>query len=401
MKCINGRFYSEDGLIEDEGSLRKLIYDELSVWLDSGVSKRTEELIKALRIASFSDPIPPDFERIHVANGTLQLDGDFTEEKVHCLNRLNVNYRPDAPAPARWLSFLSELLAEEDIPTLQEYLGYCLLPVTKAQKMMMLIGRGGEGKSRIQCVMSAIFSDSMNTTSIQKVETNRFSRADLEGKLLMIDDDMDMSALPKTSYIKSIITCEGKMDTERKGIQSAQRRLYVRFLCFGNGALTALHDRSDGFFRRQIILTTKDRPEDRVDDPFLSEKLTAEKEGIFLWMFEGLKRLIANDYRFTISQRAQDNLAAVSRDADNIRGFMESEGYFLFEENGAARTRDLYKAYLVWCDDNAEQPMSMKSFANHFAVNHRRYSLTPTNNIYSTGRRGRGYTGIRVVCDCA
>ena len=105
MKCINGRFYSEDGLIEDEGSLRKLIYDELSVWLDSGVSKRTEELIKALRIASFSDPIPPDFERIHVANGTLQLDGGFTEEKVHCLNRLNVDYRPDAPAPARWFSF--------------------------------------------------------------------------------------------------------------------------------------------------------------------------------------------------------------------------------------------------------------------------------------------------------
>ena len=245
MKCINGRFYTTEGLVEDEGRLKKQIYDELSIWLDSGVSRKTEDLLKALRITAYSDPIPLDMERIHVANGTLFLDGTFTGEMAHCNNRLTVNYDPAAHAPERWLHFLDDLLTEEDIPTLQEYLGYCLLPVTKAQKMMMLIGKGGEGKSRIQGVMSAIFGDSMNTTSIRKVETNRFSRADLEGKLLMIDDDMDMDALPKTSYIKSIISCEGKMDTERKGIQSVQRRLYVRFLCFGNGAMTAMHDRDE------------------------------------------------------------------------------------------------------------------------------------------------------------
>ena len=56
----------------------------------------------------------------------------------------------------------------------------------------------------------------------------------------------------------------------------------MRFLCFGNGALNALHDKSDGFFRRQIMLTTKGRPAGRADDPFLVDKLLREKEGIFL-----------------------------------------------------------------------------------------------------------------------
>ena len=161
---------------------------------------------------------------------------------------------------------------------LQEYLGYCLIPSTKGQKMLMLIGKGGEGKSRIGVVMNAIFGLNMNTTSIQKVENNRFARADLEGKLLMIDDDLDMNALTKTNYVKSIVTAELRMDLERKKEQSYQGQLYVRFLCFGNGALTALHDRSDGFFRRQIILTTKDKPADRFDDPFLAEKLIAMLE---------------------------------------------------------------------------------------------------------------------------
>ena len=128
----------------------------------------------------------------------------------------------------------------------------------------------------------------MNTTSIQKVESNRFSRADLENKLLMVDDDMDMSALPKTNYIKSIVTSECKMDMERKGRpELSEPALCAVFLCFGNGALTALHDKSDGFFRRQIVLTTKDRPAGRVDDPFLVDKLLREKEGIFLWCLDG------------------------------------------------------------------------------------------------------------------
>ena len=167
-------------------------------------------------------------DRIHVANSTLFTDGRFTPEKAYCNNRLTVSYRPDAPPPEKWLRFLAELLHPEDIPTLQEYLGYCLLPTTKGQKMLMLIGKGGEGKSRIGLVMRSIFGDSMNTTSIQKVENNRFSRADLESKLLMVDDDMDMSALPKTNYIKSIVTSECKMDMERKGVQSYQSQLYVR-----------------------------------------------------------------------------------------------------------------------------------------------------------------------------
>ena len=77
----------------------------------------------------------------------------------------------------------------------------------------------------------------------------------------------------------------------------------MRFLCFGNGALTALHDKSDGFFRRQIVLTTKDRPAGRADDPFLVDKLLQEKEGIFLWRLEGLHRLIGNNYQCGVHQQ--------------------------------------------------------------------------------------------------
>lgn len=308
MKCVRGRLFTVDGLIEDEGQIGNLILEEISGVLTSGLSKVVTNLLASIKLQAYSPPLPIETDRIHVANGTYFMDGSFSTDRSYCNNRLSVSYDPNAPAPTRWLQFLSELLQEDDIPTLQEFLGYCLLPTTKGQKMLMLIGKGGEGKSRIGLVMRSLLGDSMNTTSIQKVESNRFSRADLENKLLMVDDDMDMSALPKTNYIKSIVTSECKMDMERKSVQSYQSQLYVRFLCFGNGALTALHDKSDGFFRRQIVLTTKDRPAGRADDPFLVEKLLREKKGIFLWRLEGLHRLIGNNYQFTVSSKARENM---------------------------------------------------------------------------------------------
>ncbi len=39
----------------------------------------------------------------------------------------------------------------------------------------------------------------------------------------------------------------------------------------------------------------QEKPVDRADDPDLAEKMKAEAEGIFLWAFEGLQRLVANN----------------------------------------------------------------------------------------------------------
>lgn len=397
MKCVRGRLFTVDGVVEDEAEVSQQILEAVRCCVTSGLSKLVANLLASLKLQAYSPPLPIETNRIHVANGTYFMDGHFLSKKTYCNNRLAASYRQDSPKPEKWLRFLSELLESEDIPTLQEYLGYCLLPTTKAQKMLLLIGKGGEGKSRIGLVMRSILGDSMNTTSIQKVENNRFSRADLENKLLMVDDDMDMSALPKTNYIKSIVTAECKMDMERKGVQSYQSQLYVRFLCFGNGALTALHDQSDGFFRRQIVLTTKDRPADREDDPFLVEKLVAERDGIFLWCLEGLHRLIANNYRFTISLKTQENVETVRRSSNNVVEFLQSEGYIRFRADYEASSKSIYEAYKLWCEDNVRKPLSANRLSSELTQNAMLYNVEPTNNIYSGGKRVRGFVGIEVL----
>lgn len=55
-----------------------------------------------------------------------------------------------------------------------------------------------------------------------------------------ITDDLPLrgeifESLKQTSYVKSIVTAQGKMDLERKGKQSYQGWLFSRLLAFSNG----------------------------------------------------------------------------------------------------------------------------------------------------------------------
>ena len=234
LKCVNGTLYTLDGPVEDESEIKQRILENIEEYVTSGLSKKVTNILETIKLLAFSDPFPIEQDCIHLQNGVYHLpDGSFQESRLFCQNRLPVRYDPKAASPDRWLTFLHELLDDADIPTLQEYLGYCLIPSTKGQKMMLIVGKGGEGKSRIGLVLKRLMGDAASNGSVQKVENNRFARADLERRLLMIDDDMDMNALPKTNYIKTIVTAEAKLDLERKGVQSYQRDIYARFLCFG------------------------------------------------------------------------------------------------------------------------------------------------------------------------
>ena len=393
MITVNGTFFTVNGIVNDENRLKKEIYDRIKPYVTSNIAKRVTNLLDVMRMECCAADLLLYQDRIHVANGTYHLDGTFSTKKDYCRNRLPVAYQPDAPQPVTWLHFLSQLLEPEDILTLQEFIGYCFIPSTKGQKMLMLTGKGGEGKSRIGVVLRALLGTNMKTGSVAKVETSNF-----EHELLMLDDDMKLEALPQTNNIKAIITAELPMDLERKRQQSYQGDLYVRFIGLGNGVLQALHDRSVGFFRRQIILTTKEKDPNRKDDPYIAEKMAAEAEGIFLWALEGLQRLIANDFHFTLSQSALENLNDAVSDGNNIIDFLASEGYIRFRADYEASSKNLYAVYKQWCDDNALNSLSQKSFCSFLKQNESRYNLEYTNKVnIGGGRFARGFVGIELL----
>ena len=137
----------------------------------------------------------------------------------------------------------------------------------------------------------------------------------------------------------------------------------ARLLAFSNGDLQALFDRSDGFYRRQLVLTTKEKPAGRVDDPDLAEKMKAEVEGILLWAFEGLQRLAANNFKFTESDRTRGNREAVKRDNNNVYDFLDSDGYVRLKADLSASSKELYEVYQIYCTENNLPALKPRSFS--------------------------------------
>ncbi len=400
LRCISGAFYGPLGAVPD-GKVKSEIQAELAPYFHSRLAARVNGLLEALRNCCYSEPPDPEPNVIHTANGELDIgaQGSFTFVPAFrfCLNRVAAEYHADAPKPELWLKFLNDLLYPEDIPTLQEFLGYCLVPTTKAQKMLMLIGSGGEGKSVAGAAAREVLGYE-NTASgrLNDLDENRFAAANLENRLLFLDDDLKTKAAEESAAVKEIITCGGRMSLERKGTQAHEGNMYCRLMAFGNKDYQTLHDQSEGAYRRRILLFTKPKPEGRKDDKDLPRRLARERDGIFLWMLAGLKRLMKNDWEFTLSGRAKENLEQSKRDSFNFLAFLD-DAVRLGGPDTSEFSADICNEYDCWCRENGEEPRARKTVISYLRQNADRLHLRYTENLSKGNRRARGFRGVRLL----
>ena len=160
-------FFTSDGRLTDPLLLKEKIYAELECCAARNIPRTISNIVEIMKLAAHTGSFPPKPDEIHVQNGTLRTDGSFLAGRPEIVrSRFPIDYNPQAGKPVVWLRFLSDLLYPEDIPTFQEYIGYCLIPSTKGQRMMILKGEGGEGKSQGGPVLARLFGCNMKDGSI-------------------------------------------------------------------------------------------------------------------------------------------------------------------------------------------------------------------------------------------
>ena len=104
-------FFTPQGKMIDESPLQAEIYEIIEPFASTSVTKKISNIVGLLKISAQVDNLPPETNRIHVANGTLMLDGNFStamDQIVRC--RFPIRYNPDAGEPTKWLHFLNQLL---------------------------------------------------------------------------------------------------------------------------------------------------------------------------------------------------------------------------------------------------------------------------------------------------
>jgi putative DNA primase/helicase len=141
-----------------------------------------------------------------------------------------------------------------------------------------------------------------------------------------------------------------------------------------------------------IILSAKPVAPNRATNPNIADEIIAEKSGILNWMFAGLQRLLANNYKFSLSERARLNAAEMSQDNCNIIEFLAT---VQFSENAETSSAVLYGSYANWCEVNALTAIKREPFVTWLKANRRQYNVRySTNIVTANGGFVRGFKGI-------
>ena len=396
-KCINGRLYlASRGFVPDSEVLAD-IQRQLEGHIIKQLHRTAHALLDALKNRCFMAPPPAEPGRVYFRNGWYSLeDGSFHPDiDAFTFYRVAVDFEPEAPAPQKWLDYVAALLDAEDIPTLQEFCGYALIPTTRAQKMLFLIGNGGEGKSVAGAVLMAIFGQAATSGRMHDLE-ERFGMSGLEGKLLFIDDDLPTAKLRETASVKKIVTAQTPILVERKGRDAYPAQIYCRLMCFGNQLTDSLYDHSNGAFRRRLILTTKARDPARVDNPQLAEQIIRDElPGVALWMLDGLKHLRANNWKFSISEKQRQQERQYKEDSFNLFAFLADREWITFDAAASVTSRELYTAYCRWCMENGEDALAQKTVLGYLKSNGQTLHISYSKHILSRdGIDSRGFLGI-------
>lgn len=398
--CYNGVLYDGTGEAVSSGEGQQAIYNRLrSLNVTTGMAGRTKNLWELVKMQAYVDHVEVPENQIAVQNGTITVDlktGDLSFDPTlkFSLHRLNCNFTPDQKVkkPARFLEWSNGLIHEYDLDGFQEYCGYLLLPNTKLQKAMVLLGRGQEGKSRIGLIFHYLFGGSCVSSSVEYFENNQFAMPRAQNKLVLFQDDLKKEKLKSTENFKMMVSAEVPMQAEQKGEASYSFKPYARWVICSNAPLTALSDSGHGFYRRLYTIRVKNRPPDRKDDPFYFEPMKDEMDGIFIWMLQGLQRLIRNGWKLSISKESQELVDSQQEQANSLIGFMDSELEFGSASYSITKAA-LYSKYVAYCNLNQVVPQKKAEMWAFFEEQMDNLKIKKSKHL-GENRGSEGYTGI-------
>jgi putative DNA primase/helicase len=299
---------------------------------------------------------------VNVRNGLYNvLDGSFKAHTAEYYStvQINANYDPTAQCP-QFLEFLGGILPETELPLIQEIFGYLLIPVNKAQKSFVFVGAPNAGKSTLLSIAQEVLLGGDNVSNIPwQALGDRFNKAELFGKLANVFADLPSKAIDDGGMFKAL-TGEDYITAERKNKDPFSFRPYARLLFSCNDIPKNYADRSDGFYRRLLIIRFDKPVPQNKRDTNLRERVTAERDGILAWALEGLKRLIANSYQFSETDMTQLELQRYKVESNSALMFLEEncevgEGYLCAREQ-------LFEQYSDYCRKNGFKPLSQTNF---------------------------------------
>lgn len=237
-------------------------------------------------------------------------------------------------------------------------MGYCLLPTVLFREFLILVGKGGAGKSVILTQLERIIGkDNVSSASMQSLAGNRFSSAELLNKQCNICADLPDGAINDTSTIKQL-TGDDLIQAEYKGSKFFTFRNRAKLIFSCNALPTILNDRSDAFYSRLLIIRFF---EEGKYIQGLKEELSEEKEiEIIISHIVKEGKVALEKGKLYQSKGSLKEALTYRKESDTVTAFIDE---CATQSQKSRETRpNLYSAYLNFCKEEERTPLGKIAF---------------------------------------
>jgi len=332
---------------------------------DEWSSRLANETVEYIKVDAPELWEQPPANKLNVKNGLLDVaTRDLRPHSPEWLSpvQIPVVFDPEAACP-KIDKFCGETFPTDNLPLAYEIVGWLMLPDEAIQKAVLLIGSGGNGKSRyLKMVLNFLGRSNVSSLSLHRLESDKFACGRLVGKLANICSDLPSEHLEGTSVFKAI-TGGDELTGEHKFHDSFDFRPFCRLLFSANNPPRA-EDGSEGFFDRWLVV-----PFDRrfrgeggeitsaVLDAMLSEP--GEQSGLLNRALSALTTLRERG-RFSESASTRAAFAEFHATTDPLAVWLDANTV----DNPSAVTSQstIYSAYARSCEQKGMAPMTKNAF---------------------------------------
>ncbi len=400
----------ENGIYrDDQGTVDSLLVDFIHAGgIATGTTNHVRELRQQIAGKSLQREFPFDNTPniIPVANGVIRLDAEPPPihpdgadyiPKLHghghewmITKRLDATYDPDVDT-----SELVELL-QEWLPENDEWKILIQIPALAIMQSWgqvykiayLLEGQRDAGKSTYCTLLMSTFGEAgYSMVELSDLIRNRFSKYQLLGKFINIQDDLAAVPLRHIGRFKDL-TGKTSHEVERKGHQGYVAKLTALHLYTCNHPPSVDFVDDDAFWSRWVYLTFTGR---FARDPRVAERILSEE------MRSALLKLVVDE----IIEILRDPHRVHRMDPDEVKRMwtlaVDSLAQYLNERcersaDAVIPKDDIYHDYIQWCEATSKTAEDKAVLTRALS----RMGVT-TTKVRLGGKRVQAYRGIKIA----
>ena len=342
---------------------------------------------------------------IHLANGVMVFTGADAELRPFSPEYRSRNRSPIAfDEDAKCDRFLNELVLPavhpEDVELLQKFAGLMLLGDNRAQRLLILDGEGGRGKTQFANVMQGLVG-MPNVTQLrtkhlaERFELYRFLKKTL---LVGVDVEADFLSTKGAAVLKGLVGGDWHDAEQKGGTGCFQVQGNFNVLITSNARLRVrLQGDLSAWKQRLSIVRYEAPPPARKIPDFGAFLVRTEGSGILNWALVGAQKLLSEipdgGGDMVLTRRQHEIVDSLLAESDSLRHFLQD--CLVVDDHRDVTVTELVEAYAAFCPERKWQALPITEVQSNLeTLMLEIYGVTKRHDIKRNDKGQRGFSGV-------